>query len=181
MQETIHTKNRKDQQPLLEGLPNKRGRKAKCSERENFPSPVDFSFSSPETLDLEEMADQPPPRRTLGDVVNTVGPMHYNSIALPADDATNMVVSPTLIQLVQSNQFHGLSNENPYDHLTTFSEICNTVRMNGVSEDKIKVSLFPFSRRKHKNMVAFFSCRHIQNMGSSGNKVCEQILPTSKN
>ena len=91
------------------------------------------------------MADQPPPRRTLGDSSNTVGPLHFNNIAIPAYNATNMVMNPALIQLVQSNQFHGLPNENPYNHLTIFGEIFNTVKMNGVSDDRVRLNLFPFS------------------------------------
>ncbi|XP_014522779.1 uncharacterized protein LOC106779223 [Vigna radiata var. radiata] len=91
------------------------------------------------------MADQPPPRRTLGDASNIVGPMNFNNIALPADNATNMVMNPALIKLVQSNQFHEMLNENPYDQLTTFSEIWNTVKINGVSDDRVRLNLFPFS------------------------------------
>ncbi|XP_014524466.1 uncharacterized protein LOC106780681 [Vigna radiata var. radiata] len=91
------------------------------------------------------MADQPPPRRILGDSSNTVGPLHFNSIAIPADNGTNMVMNLALIQLVQSNQFHGLSNENPYNHLTVFGEICNTVKINGVSDDRVRLNLFPCS------------------------------------
>ena len=91
------------------------------------------------------MTNQPPPRRTLGDAANTVGPLNFNSIAVPTDNTTSMVMSPELIQLVQNNQFHGLSKENPYKHLTTFGEICNTVKITGVTDDRVKLSLFPFS------------------------------------
>ncbi|XP_052734938.1 uncharacterized protein LOC128197372 isoform X1 [Vigna angularis] len=56
-----------------------------------------------------------------------------------------MEVKPALIQLVKSNQFNGLSHESPYEHLTTFNEICNTVKINGVPDEAIKLSLFPFS------------------------------------
>ncbi|WVZ05393.1 hypothetical protein V8G54_018739 [Vigna mungo] len=128
---TIHTISKKNQQPLLEGLSNRRGRRIRRPSRENSPSPEKLLQFSLETSaqDIEEMANQPPPRRTLGDSSNTVGPLHFNSIAIPADNATNMVMNPALIQLVQSNQFHGLSNENPYNHLTIFGEICNIVKM----------------------------------------------------
>ena len=145
MQEGVHTRSRKDQQPLLEGLSDRRRRKVRRPASENFPSPEELLHSSFEAQGIEEMTDQPPPRRTLGDSANTVGPLNFNSIAIPANNTTNLVMSPALIQLVQSNQFNGLSNENPYKHLTIFGEICNTVKMAGVSDERIRLSLFPFS------------------------------------
>jgi len=53
--------------------------------------------------------------------------------------------SPSLIQLIQNNLFHGLPNEDPYTHLATYIEICNTIRFDGVPEDAIQLSLFSFS------------------------------------
>jgi len=47
-------------------------------------------------------------------------------------NATNMEIKPDLIHLVQSNQFNGLSHENPYTHLAIIFEICNTVQINQV-------------------------------------------------
>ncbi|KAL5191088.1 Dynein heavy chain [Glycine soja] len=52
---------------------------------------------------------------------------------------------PSLIQLIQNNLFHGLPNEDPYAHLATYIEICNTIRLAGVPEDAIRLSLFSFS------------------------------------
>ena len=71
------------------------------------------------------MSEEEAPRRhTLADATNVVGSQHFNSIARPRVNALNMEVKPTLIHLVESNQFNGLSHESPYDHLTTFNEIC---------------------------------------------------------
>jgi len=50
-----------------------------------------------------------------------------------------------LIQLIQNNLFHGLPNEDPYAHLATYIEIYNTIRLAGVPEDAIRLSLFSFS------------------------------------
>jgi len=50
-----------------------------------------------------------------------------------------------LIQLIQNNMFHGLPNEDPYAHLATYIEICNTIRLAGVPVDAIGLSLFSFS------------------------------------
>ena len=50
-----------------------------------------------------------------------------------------------MIQLIQNNLFHGLPNEDPYAHLATYLEICNTIRLAGVPEDVIRLSFFTFS------------------------------------
>jgi len=41
--------------------------------------------------------------------------------------------------------FHGLPNEDPYAHLATYIEICNTVKLAGVPEDAVRLILFSFS------------------------------------
>ena len=41
--------------------------------------------------------------------------------------------------------FHGLPNEDPYAHLATFIEICKTVKIAGVPDEAIRLSLFSFS------------------------------------
>ena len=40
--------------------------------------------------------------------------------------------------------FRGRTNEDPHKHIQ-FLEICGTVKMNGASNDAIKLRLFPFS------------------------------------
>ncbi|XP_027905680.1 uncharacterized protein LOC114165219 [Vigna unguiculata] len=84
-------------------------------------------------------------RRTLEDYAAFTGTINFNSIARPTVNATNMEMKPALIHLVQSNQFNGLANENPYTHLATFLEICNTVKIHQVPDEAIRLSLFPFS------------------------------------
>ena len=42
-------------------------------------------------------------------------------------------------------QFHGLPSENPNAHLTSFIEVYNTVKYNGVTEEDLKLRLFPLS------------------------------------
>ena len=61
--------------------------------------------------------------------------------------ANNFELKPTLINMVQLNQYRGLPHEDPNVHLATFLEIVNTVKMNRVTEDVIRMHLFPFSLR----------------------------------
>ncbi|CAA7060042.1 unnamed protein product [Microthlaspi erraticum] len=41
--------------------------------------------------------------------------------------------------------FHGLPSEDPIDHLDEFDRLCDLTKINGVSEDAIKLRLFPMS------------------------------------
>ena len=49
--------------------------------------------------------------------------------------------------MVQQNQYGGLAHEDPNVHLATFLDIADTVKMNGVTEDVLKMRLFLFSLR----------------------------------
>ena len=91
------------------------------------------------------MAEEQPRRVTLEDYSSTSVPQYFSSVARPEVQAQNLTYPPSLIQLIQSNLFHGLPNEDPYSHLATYIEICNTVKLVGVPEDAIRLSLFSFS------------------------------------
>jgi len=47
--------------------------------------------------------------------------------------------------MVQGNKFHGLSMEDPLDHLDSFDRLCGLTKINGVTEDMFKLMIFPFS------------------------------------
>ena len=46
-----------------------------------------------------------------------------------------------------SVQFYDLHSDDANAHITNFLEICDTFRHNGVSDDAIRLRLFPFSLR----------------------------------
>jgi len=90
------------------------------------------------------MADEPR-RVTLEDYSSSSVPQFFTSIARPEVQAQNITYPHSLIQLIQNNLFHGLPNEDLYAYLATYIEICNTVRLAGVPEDAVRLSLFSFS------------------------------------
>jgi len=59
--------------------------------------------------------------------------------------AHNITYPHSLIHLIQGNLFQGLPNEDPYTHLATCIEICNTVKITGVPDKAIRHNLFSFS------------------------------------
>ncbi|KAF7814932.1 uncharacterized protein G2W53_028901 [Senna tora] len=71
-----------------------------------------------------------------------------HSIQRPSIQANNFEIKPATIQLLQANgQFGGSPIEDPNNHILNFLEICDTFKHNGVSDDAIRLRLFPFSLR----------------------------------
>ena len=71
----------------------------------------------------------------------------YFSIRQPIVDVNNFELKPALITMVQQHQFTGLPSEDPNEHLGRFLRMENTVKLNGVRLEVIKLHLFPFSVR----------------------------------
>ncbi|KAL5128815.1 hypothetical protein HKD37_14G040993 [Glycine soja] len=65
-------------------------------------------------------------RVTLEDYSSIATPQFFTSIAKPEVQAANISYPHSLIQLIKGSLFHGLLNEDPYAHLATYIEICNT-------------------------------------------------------
>ena len=70
---------------------------------------------------------------------------HRAGIRAPAVENNNFEIKSSLINMIQSNKYHGLALEDPLDHLDNFDKLCGTTNINGVSEDAFKLRLFPFS------------------------------------
>ena len=67
----------------------------------------------------------------------------HMAIRPPTLGNTNFEIKPSVISMLPS--FYGRTNENPHNHLNEFIEICSTIQKGGVSDDVVKLRLFPFS------------------------------------
>ncbi|KAL5123956.1 hypothetical protein HKD37_02G004440 [Glycine soja] len=79
------------------------------------------------------------------DYSSSLVPQFFTSIARPEVQAHNINYPHSLIHLIHGNLFQGLPNEDPYAHFATFIEICNTVKIVGVPDEAIRLSLLSFS------------------------------------
>ena len=65
----------------------------------------------------------------------------------PSIEANNFELKLALITMVQQHQFTGHPSEDPNENLGRFMRMANTMKLNGVRPDVIKLQLFPFSLR----------------------------------
>ena len=71
----------------------------------------------------------------------------YSTVRQPAIEANNFEFKPALITMVQHHQFTSHPSEDPNEHMRRFMRMANTIKLNGVRPEVIKLQLFPFSLR----------------------------------
>ncbi|WVZ08241.1 hypothetical protein V8G54_021587 [Vigna mungo] len=100
-----------------------------------------------EEEETSTMAVEQPLRRTLRDYAMPNPNSYQGSIVRPPIQANNFEIKPALLQVIQQNRFGGAVSEYPNSHLDNFLAICDTLKINGVSDYAIHLRLFPFSLR----------------------------------
>nr|GFC46639.1 reverse transcriptase domain-containing protein [Tanacetum cinerariifolium] len=71
-------------------------------------------------------------------------------IAPFAIQATNFGLKNDMIQQVQNScQFHGLPGDDANKHLDQFLHVTQSIKLNGVTDDAIRLYLFPYSLTHH--------------------------------
>ena len=73
---------------------------------------------------------------------------HGNVLTFPEGprvDANNFERRIPLIQRVEQHPFSRRATKDANRHLSRFVDIANTLKLNGVDDDAIRVRLFPFS------------------------------------
>lgn len=62
--------------------------------------------------------------------------------------AESYEINPLTLQIIiQDYRFNGNLEEDPYDHISDFLDICYTFKLKDVSEDVVRLLLFPFTLR----------------------------------
>ena len=100
-----------------------------------------------QTEEQRTAARRPPITNTMEDFWRPIIQEEYSAIRHPTVDANNFELKPALITMVQQHQFTGHPTEDPNEHLGRFLRMANTVKLNGVRPEVIKLHLFPFSLR----------------------------------
>ena len=100
-----------------------------------------------QTEEQRTVARRPPITDTMEDFWRLIIQEEYSAIRQPTVDVNNFELNPALITMVQQHQFTGHPTEDPNEHLGRFLRMENTVKLNGVRPEVIKLHLFPFSLR----------------------------------
>ena len=99
------------------------------------------------TREQRTAARRPPITDTIEDLWRPIIQEEYSASRQLIVDANNFELKPALITMVQQHQFTGHPTEDPNEHLGRFLRMVNTVKLNGVRPEVIKLHLFPFSLR----------------------------------
>ncbi|XP_050229091.1 uncharacterized protein LOC126678228 [Mercurialis annua] len=96
----------------------------------------------------EKQQQQAPQRSTLGEFfLPDVDHANFGCFAPPIQANTFEIKTSTIILLENRCQFYGLPIKDPNAHILKFLEVCNTFKIPNMTEDQIKLRLFPFSLR----------------------------------
>ena len=117
----------------------------------NFDPDIDLTICAIRREQRKRRENQPnlnnmaqPERRTLGDFAMPDISGSFGGIVAQAITNNNFEIKPSIIQMVQNNQFGYLQGEDPYTHILTFLNVCATFKINSVTDDAIRLRLFPF-------------------------------------
>ena len=99
------------------------------------------------TILEEEETERPQRPNTMEDFWRPIIQDEYFAVRQPPIEANNFELKPTLITMVQQHQFTRHPSEDLNEHVGRFMRMANTVKLNGVRPDVIKLQLFPFSLR----------------------------------
>nr|GEU75270.1 reverse transcriptase domain-containing protein [Tanacetum cinerariifolium] len=102
------------------------------------------------------------------------------AIVIPEILTENFKIKTNLLQLVQANKFHGFERDNPHTHISNFKRMTAILKYRDVSNDAIKLMLFPYSlegaaRVCNPSIVCVASRSY--NQISSPNRASNQIPP----
>ena len=99
----------------------------------------------------------------------------------PTIQANKLELTSITLQLLQGIQFHGLTHEDPNARILNFLEVCDTVKYNGVSDDDIRLRLFPFSlKEKAKHWLISEPPDSITSWDDLSNKFLARFFPPAK-
>ena len=99
----------------------------------------------------EEEAERPQRPNTMEDSWRPIIQDEYSDVRKLSIEANNFELKPALITMVQQHQFTSHLSEDPNEHMRRFMRMTNTVKLNRVRPEVIKLQFFPFSL---KNMAA---------------------------
>ena len=100
-----------------------------------------------QTIPEEEEAERPQRPNTMEEFWRPIIQEKNSTMRQPPIEANNFELNPAFITMVQQHHLIGHPLEDTNEHLGRFMRMENTVKLNEVRPDVIKLQLFPFSLR----------------------------------
>nr|GFB11308.1 reverse transcriptase domain-containing protein [Tanacetum cinerariifolium] len=97
----------------------------------------------PEIRTIEEVV--PMADRTMEVLLQASTEGYGQAIVIPEILVENFEIKTNLLQLVQTNKFHGFERDNPDTHISNFKRMTSTLKYKDVPNDAIKLMLFSYS------------------------------------
>ena len=162
------------------------GRRSRSLERVAFDPEIERTFrqlliiNRSQGQTIEGMAEQERDvRRALKDYSSATVDAAPSCIVRPTITANYFELKPSFIQMVPS--FHGMSTEDPNLHIHNFLEICDTLKINGVKDEAIRLRLFPFSLKdKAKAWLISLPSNSITTWTDLANRFLQKFFPPAK-
>nr|GEX75826.1 reverse transcriptase domain-containing protein [Tanacetum cinerariifolium] len=114
-------------------------------------SRIDPTFLNDFEMATDRNGDPPvPDLRTMEELCEPTLNGQGGPIAQIAIQATNFGLKNDMIQQVQNScQFHGLPGDDANKHLDKFLHVTQSIKVNGVTDDALRLYLFPLSLTHH--------------------------------
>ncbi|KAK8510793.1 hypothetical protein V6N12_009635 [Hibiscus sabdariffa] len=110
---------------------------------QNIPAQADGVILPP-----AQQMNQQLPARTVRDYLAEDLEGLNPAVTMPEFEAEHFELKPVMFNMLNTlGQFGGTPNENARQHVKSFLEICNSFKIHGVSNDVLKLKLFPYSLR----------------------------------
>ena len=141
------------------------------------PTKGSLKFNEPEGTS-STMAE----RKTMGDFARPSLDGTKSCIKQTDVGAKTFEIKMHVIQMVQNNaQFDGSPECDPNTHITSFLDICNMFKIDGMTEDTVRLRLFPFSLRGHaKRWFSNLPAESITTWEDLADKFLTKYFPPAK-
>jgi Retrotransposon gag protein len=100
---------------------------------------------------------------------------------VPNVAANHFELKSALLNMLSQHMFNGLAHEDPNQYLAMFEELCNTVKINGVEPEAIKLRAFRFSLGdKARNWLRSLDTGTIRTWDQMSDSFISKYFPPSK-
>ena len=102
-------------------------------------------------------------------------------VVLPPLTPANFELKASLLNMIRQNLFNGLPSENPHQHIATFKELLDTVKVQGVSPEELLMRSFSFSLSgKAKHWYNSIPAGTITTWDALSSEFLNQFFPPAK-